>query len=81
MNDALQTLVIQLVGGCARRAAAKGRTNGYTFILLCNVLMNDIIREPRERGVAAVKKHFDFVGGGMFADSLEDVGGLFLAQH
>ena len=80
-HNALQTVIIQLVGGCARRATAEGRTNGNAVIRLGNVLMNDVIRKSSKRRLPTVKKHFDFVSRRVLFDALKNVGSFFFAEH
>jgi hypothetical protein len=74
-------LVVEFVRRRTGRAPAKRRADGNHVVLFSDILMNDVIGEAGERALSAGKEDFDFVGGRMLLDAVENVGGFGLIEH
>ena len=43
--------------------------------------MNDVIREARERALATIENHLDFIRSRVLADAVKNIGSFFVRQH
>ena len=76
-----QTLVVELIGGGARRPSGKIRADRNDGVLFLHILMNGVVGKASQGKAGAGKDGFDLVGGREAANAVEDISGFFFGQH
>ena len=69
-----------LVNARAVRPPNTARTETHV-ILFGHILMNRIVRKPRQRKPTTREKHLDLIPRREFPDAIENIAGMFLSQH
>ena len=78
LHHSLQAFVVKLVCRGPSSTFPKHSPHRNHVIFFGNVLMDRIISETSERTFSAGEENFNFAGGRIFLDSLEDLAGFGL---
>ena len=80
-DHAPQTVVIELIGESAGRAAGKHGSDGDHLIFFSNILMNCIVGETCKRKPSAGEQNLNLIGRGEFPETIKDVSGFLASYH